>query len=203
MAKDKENKRSDELKAAEKAAKKAAKVAGAKAEAAAEAAREAAAEAKEAAQAAAQAAVKSGSSGAEEQTVTGEEIFEELGRIGSKVINVVGAAWSSDYRRNFETELRDGLSSFSSNVEVKVDGVRSDPNTQEKVDKAKEKAKDVAETVAEKLRENETAQDVASGMVSGLRFLSKQLDNLATELQKSEESKKASDDSQDIPINKG
>lgn len=217
---DKESKKSDALKAAEKEAEQAAQAAQEKAEAAAEAARDAAEKAKEAARAAEEAKRRTTST-ATEETVSGEEIFDELGKLGSKLAGVVGAAWASEQRHKFEADLREGLSSIANNVEGAFDNVRSDPNTQERVDMARDKAKDVAETVAEKVRGNDKAQDVASGLVSGLRFLSKQLDNLASELQQPDEDnasgndesgsdasgKDASDggsgsDEQDIPIKK-
>lgn len=195
------NLENEAVKAAEEAARLAAEAAEAKAEAARMAADAAREKAKAAADAAKEAAFETENPRmAEAPTV--DEVFDEFRKVGSQIMDAVGAAWDSDERRKFQEDLKAGFSSIASNVEVKVDSLRSDPEMQDRVEQAKSKARDVADNVSEKMRDNETAQEVASSVVTGLRFLSKQLDNLATELQNSGgDSDAAKSETQNISIN--
>ncbi len=145
-----------------------------------------------------------GSTSSEQAT---QNLVEELNRLGSKFAEVVQVAWESDQRKKIEHDLRTGISSLATTLEEGLKKVSESPQTKDLFDKAE----DVAETVAERVQKSQFAQDVADGLVKGLRTLTEQVDKLASELQsqkqqaapKSSGETPASDQAQDIPINKG
>lgn len=132
---------------------------------------------------------------------SGQELIDELGRLGNKLAEVVRAAWASDERKRIEADLRTGLNTLANNLEHGVRKVGEQEQTKEFVRKAEE----VAENVGEKVRNSQTTYDIAGALAGGLRVLADQVEKLAAELQRKRTdvpptTPPAADDSQDIPI---
>lgn len=137
-----------------------------------------------------------------------QDLLTEVMRLSNSFIEVVKVAWNSDQRRQLESDLKSGLNSLVNNLEAGFKEVSKSEQTKEMLNKAE----DVVGTVAEKVRQNKVAQEIGAGLVQGLRSLSEQIDQLATELQSKNASQGASgtaqkpasgDQGQDIPIDKG
>jgi len=109
----------------------------------------------------------------------GQNLVEELNRLGSKFVEVVQVAWESDQRKKIEQDLKSGLTSLANSLEEGLKKVGESPQTKEFLNKAE----DVAETVTERVQKSQLAQDLADGLVKGLRSLTEQIDKVATELQ--------------------
>lgn len=146
----------------------------------------------------------SGSTNSQSHTgnaTSGQELVDELGRLGNKLAEVVRAAWASDERKRIEADLRTGLNTLANNLEQGVRKVGEQEQTKEFVRKAEE----VAENVGEKVRNSQTTYDIAGALAGGLRVLADQVEKLAAELQRKRAetpptTPPANDDSQDIPI---
>ena len=139
----------------------------------------------------------------------GENLVEELNRLGNKFAEVVQVAWHSDQRKKIEQDLRTGLSSLAANLEEGVKQVAKNEQTKEFLNKAE----DVAGTVAEKVQKSKFAQELADNLISGLRSLTEEIDKFATDLQSKNKStnppsasnsnaQSDAEQSQDIPIDR-
>ncbi|MCC6972321.1 MAG: hypothetical protein IT434_19065 [Phycisphaerales bacterium] len=140
-------------------------------------------------------------SGATGHTPGGQELIDELGRLGNKMAEVIRTAWASDERKRMEQDLRTGLNTLANNLEQGVRKMGEHEQTKEFV----RKAEDVAENVGEKVRNSQTTYDIAGALAGGLRVLADQVEKLAAELQRKRAETPttpptANDDSQDIPI---
>ena len=135
---------------------------------------------------------------------TGDQLVDELGRLGRKFVQVVETAWNSDQRRQIQEELRTGLNSVAESLESGIHEVSEKEQTKEVIGKAG----DVADDVVEKVRGNEFANELASGLTMGLHTLGDQLDKIANDIRTSRHASTeddgaasaASRESQDIPI---
>ena len=133
----------------------------------------------------------------------GQELIDELTRLGQKFVEVVEVAWNSEQRKKIEEDLRTGLVTVAGSLE---EGFIRVSNTKE----AKEVV-DAAEDVAEKVRSSKIAAELSGALAQGLRTLSEQMDKLSEEIkQKSTTGKSgstpgstaSSNESQDIPISR-
>lgn len=136
---------------------------------------------------------------------TGQNLVEELSRLGNKFAEVVQIAWKSDQRKKIEQDLRSGLSSLAANLEEGVKQVADSEQTKELLNKAE----DVAGTVAEKVQKSKFAQELADNLINGLRSLTEEIDKIAVDLQNKNTSANTpptagnpADQAQDIPIDK-
>jgi uncharacterized protein with von Willebrand factor type A (vWA) domain len=133
------------------------------------------------------------------------DLRAEIQRLSASFLEVMRVAWQSDQRKQLERDLKTGLNSVAANLE---DGFKKVSESQE----AKEflnRAEDVADSVAEKVRKSEVAQDLGEGLLKGLRSLSEQIDHLATDLKRKEQTSASgatnqgdAGQAQDIPIDK-
>jgi len=135
----------------------------------------------------------------------GQNLVEELSRLGNKFAEVVQIAWKSDQRKKIEQDLRSGLSSLAANLEEGVKQVADSEQTKELLNKAE----DVAGTVAEKVQKSKFAQELADNLINGLRSLTEEIDKFAVDLQSKSKSANPpptaggpADQAQDIPIDK-
>jgi len=135
----------------------------------------------------------------------GENLVEELNRLGNKFAEVIQVAWQSEQRKKIEQDLRNGLSSLATNLEEGVKQVAESEQAKELLNKAE----DVAGTVAEHVQKSKFAQELADNLINGLRSLTEEIDKFAADLQSKHKSANppsaangGSDQSQDIPINK-
>jgi DNA polymerase III alpha subunit len=145
-------------------------------------------------------------SGATNQTKeeAGQELIDELTRLGQKFVEVVEVAWNSEQRKKIEEDLRTGLVTVANTLEDGFKRVSSSKEAQEAVRSA--------EDVAAKVRSSKVAVELTEALAQGLRTLSDQMDKLSEELkQKSATSKATGSDTstgssasaggtQDIPI---
>ncbi len=100
------------------------------------------------------------------------DVTAELRNLGRQFVNTLNSAWNSEERQRFETEVREGMHSFASEIDKAIEEVRSAEAT--------EKVKTEASQVAEKVQASEVGQKALSGLASGLQWLSVELDSLAT-----------------------
>ncbi len=140
---------------------------------------------------------------------TGQNLVEELNRLGNKFAEVVQVAWKSEQRKKIEQDLRSGLSSLAANLEEGVKQVADSEQAKELLNKAE----DVAGTVAEKVQKSKFAQELADNLINGLRALTEEIDKFAADLQSKNKStntpptsssgaQSSADQAQDIPIDK-
>lgn len=127
---------------------------------------------------------------------SGQEVLDELGRLGSKLVDVVQAAWTSEERKRIEADLKSGLSAVATSLEEGFEKVRANEQTKELLDKAE----DVAESLGEKVSQSKVARDLADGLLKGLRSLSVQIDKVADDLQKKQADEATKESAQDIPV---
>jgi hypothetical protein len=135
----------------------------------------------------------------------GQELMDELNRLGGKFVEVVEVAWNSDQRRRIEDDLRKGLQSLAVSLEDGLRHLGESKQTQEFVDTAEE----VAESVTAKVRSSKIANELAAALAVGLRSLSERMDRLAKDMQAKSGGQGAPgagdkpDETQDIPIDRG
>jgi hypothetical protein len=150
-----------------------------------------------------QPAGESGSQGP--KASSGQELMDELNRLGNKFVEVVDAAWNSDQRRRVEDDLRKGLESLATSLEDGIKQVGESKQAREFMDSAE----DVAESVTAKVRASKVASELADALASGLRALSESMDRLAKDMKAKDASSPAAPPSsstaetpQDIPIDR-
>lgn len=147
-----------------------------------------------------------GEPGAQEaQSRSGQELMDELNRLGNKFVEVVDVAWNSEQRRRIEDDLRKGLESLATSLEEGIKQVGESKQAREFLDTAE----DVAESVSAKVRSSKVANELAENLAHGLRALSEQMDRLAQDMKSKGEgtsttppSSGETDTPQDIPIDR-
>ncbi len=143
------------------------------------------------------------------QSRSGQELMDELNRLGTKFVEVVDVAWNSEQRRRIEDDLRKGLESLATSLEDGIKKVGESKQAREFIDTAE----DVAESVSAKMRTNKVANDLADALAGGLRALSESLDRLAKDMRAKSEGETTPPQTpppaaeagapQDIPIDRG
>lgn len=128
----------------------------------------------------------------------GQELVDELTRLGQKFAEVVDVAWKSEQRHKIEEDLRTGLTSVATSLE---NGVKRAAGSKEAKDFF-----DTAEDVAERVRTHKVSVELADALSQALRKVSDKLDELARDMEKKKSDEAtapdAGDDAQDIPITK-
>lgn len=144
-----------------------------------------------------------GGSSATGERATEQELVEELGNLARQVRDLVQAAWRSEQRQQIQEEVKRGINSIAANLEDGFQRASQSEQTQQSV----HKARDVAESMGERVRSSQTGQELADGLLRGLRSISRQLNNLADELEPVQKEPGAGDaaasdaqDAQDIPV---
>lgn len=136
---------------------------------------------------------------------SGDQLVEELGRLGRKLAEVLETAWNSDQRREIEQDLRKGLSRVAESLEAGLQTVSEKEETRRVLDKAET----AADNLGDKARRSEVANELAVGLTKGLHALGDQLDRLAQEMRasqpgpgqtRSQSTSEQAPNSQDIPI---
>ena len=126
----------------------------------------------------------------------GQELIDELTRLGQKFVEVVEVAWNSEQRKKIEDDLRTGLVTVANTLEDGFKRVSATKEAQEAVN--------AAEDVAEKVRSSKIAVELTGALAQGLRTLSEQMDKLSNEMKQKPDTSASSDsgasDTQDIPI---
>ncbi len=116
----------------------------------------------------------------------GVNISEELGKLGQQFAETLKSAWNSDERQKFETDVREGLHSFATEVDKVIANVKTNPTTEKVVNEASQAAKNV-ET-------SDVGQKTKAGLAQGLKWLSVELSSIAEKFSVAEE-KAPEDDS--------
>lgn len=139
----------------------------------------------------------------------GQNLVDELNRLGSKFAEVVQVAWESDERKRLEQDVKRGLSSLATNLEEGLKKVGESPQTKEFLNKAE----DAVTNVADQVQKSKIAQELGDNLLHGLRSLTEQIDKIASDLQTKNKSTTATpsatpsastqaDQAQDIPIDR-
>ena len=113
-----------------------------------------------------------------ETNTVGQDLLDELGNLGSRFSNLAQTAWQSDERKQLEQELRQGVESLAENLETGFRTVKESEQAQTILNKAEE----ATESINEYLRSNQVTQEFSNSLVQGLRSLSKQMDQWASDL---------------------
>jgi hypothetical protein len=136
---------------------------------------------------------------------TGQDLMDELTRLGNKFVQVVDVAWNSDQRRRIEDDLRKGLQSLATSLEDGLKKVGESDQTKEFIGTAEE----VAESVSSKVRSSKVANDLAVTLARGLHSLGDHMDRLAKDMQSKQppppsagDAGTGADSTQDIPISR-
>jgi replicative superfamily II helicase len=106
------------------------------------------------------------------------DLVDELSKLGRQFGETVNAAWNSEERRRFESEVKEGAQSFAKEVDKAFHEVREGS--------AAQKAKDEASDFRSKVQEAELGHKAQSSLAQGLRWMSVELENLAQQFTSSE-----------------
>lgn len=140
---------------------------------------------------------KSAAGSQEHASVSGQELMDELGRLGARFMDLAQAAWVSDERKQMEADLRKGLNSVVESLEEGFQRIRESEQTKESL----EKAKDVADDITERVSASQTAHELADGLMQGLRMLGKQLDKWTAEFSAEQTAGSTpAEEEQEIPV---
>lgn len=129
-----------------------------------------------------------------------QELMDELAGLASRLTDLGKSWWSSDQRKQLETDLRTGAESVVASLESSFKQVA-----------ASQEAKDLqvkAGEVTEKVAHSKVVNDLATALKGGLQSLSAQLDKAAQDLEakstaQSQPSEEPGDPgAKDIPIDK-
>ncbi len=101
------------------------------------------------------------------------DMAAEFKRLGRQFADTLETAFNSQEARRVESELRAGMKSFADEVERAFHGAKDSP--------AATRVKEEATAAKERVETGEMGRKVQEGMVSGLRWLSTELDKLATQ----------------------
>jgi len=101
------------------------------------------------------------------------DIDEEFKRLGSQFADTLEGIFNSEEARRMETEVRAGMKGFAEEVEKVFNEAKESP--------AAARMKEEATGVKERVETGDLGRKAQEGMVSGLRWLSTELDKLATQ----------------------
>lgn len=101
------------------------------------------------------------------------DIVEEFKRLGRQFADTLEGIFNSEEAKRVETELRAGMRSFADEVEKAFSQAKESP--------AAARMKEEAGHVKERVETGEIGRKTQEGVVSGLRWLSNELERLATQ----------------------
>lgn len=101
------------------------------------------------------------------------DIVEEFKRLGRQFADTLEGIFNSEEAKRVETEVRAGMKGFADEVEKAFNQAKESP--------AASRMKDEATAAKERVETGEFGRKAQEGMVSGLRWLSTELDKLATQ----------------------
>lgn len=99
------------------------------------------------------------------------DIVEELKHLGRQVAETLRTAWESEERQKVEAEIREGVKSFTDEIDKVIREVRESEKTKKLQEEAVEMSK--------KVEESELTHKARAGITQGLRWLSEELGKLA------------------------
>ena len=114
----------------------------------------------------------------EEETTSGgkqaePDLIAEMKNLGRQFADALRTAWNSQERQKIETEVREGLDVFVSELEKGFKELRDG--------QAAQKAKQEVSQVKEKVEGAELGRKAKVAMADGLRWLSEEFENLASQ----------------------
>lgn len=101
------------------------------------------------------------------------DIGEEFKRLGRQFADTLEGIFNSEEAKRMETEIRAGMKNFADEVEKAFGQAKESP--------AATRMKEEASGVKDRVESGEMARKAQEGVVSGLRWLSTELEKLATQ----------------------
>ncbi|MCL4868071.1 MAG: hypothetical protein KJ063_03805 [Anaerolineae bacterium] len=101
------------------------------------------------------------------------DLVEEMKKLGRQFAEAIRAAWNSQERQKIETDVREGLDVFVSELEKGFKELRDS--------QAAQKAKQEVSQVKEKVDAADLGRRTKSAVAEGLRWLGEEFSNLATQ----------------------
>ena len=99
------------------------------------------------------------------------DVADELGNLGRQFGETMRAAWNSDERRKFETELREGIHTFAQEIDKAFKDVASSEPAQ--------KARSEAAELKDKAVTGDVGQKTRDSLARSLRWFSEELGKVA------------------------
>lgn len=100
-------------------------------------------------------------------------IVDEFRNLGRQLGETLHTAWNSEERRQFESEMREGVQSFANELDKAFADLRES--------NAAQKARDEAAEIGSKIESGEIGQKAQSSVAQGLRWFSEELGKLANQ----------------------
>ena len=101
------------------------------------------------------------------------DIVDELRSLGRQFGETLHSAWDSEERHQFESEVREGVQSFTKEIDKAFADLRDS--------QAAQKAKEEAADIGSKVESGELGQKAQSSVAQGLRWFSEELGKLANQ----------------------
>jgi hypothetical protein len=121
-----------------------------------------------------------------------EDVSEALRDLGRQFAETIQAAWDSQERREFESEVREGVQDFAEEVSKVFREARES--------RAAKKVKEEAEEVKSRVDAGELPRKARSGLVEGLEWLSNELARLAEQFSPPQAESQETDEEVEIDI---
>jgi hypothetical protein len=106
------------------------------------------------------------------------DLVDELSKLGRQLGETMSAAWNSEERQRFEREVKEGVQSFTREVDKAFREVKETS--------AAQKMKEDASGIKSKVKEADLGQKTQSSIAQGLKWMSVELGNLADQFTASE-----------------
>ncbi|HSH03323.1 MAG TPA: hypothetical protein VLL52_12450 [Anaerolineae bacterium] len=104
-------------------------------------------------------------------SAAGQDIIDEMSNLGRQFAETVRNAWSSEERQKLETDIRNGINGFVTEVDKVFEEIKSSQVAQ--------RAKQEASTVRETVQTGDIGRKTRTTAATGLRWLSEELGRLA------------------------
>jgi hypothetical protein len=106
------------------------------------------------------------------------DLVDELSKLGRQFGETMSAAWNSEERQRFEREVKEGVKSFTREIDKAFHEVRET--------NAAQKMKEEASEFRSKVKDADLSQKTQSSIAQGLKWMSVELGNLADQFTGSE-----------------
>ena len=114
------------------------------------------------------------------------DVPDALRDLGRQFAETIQAAWNSQERKEFESEVREGVRRFGDEVNKVFAEAKESP--------AAKKVKEEATEVRTRVESGEVTRKARSGLVEGLQWLSQELARLAEQFSPPEKGPQAAED---------
>lgn len=117
-------------------------------------------------------------SGSAAPSGAGQQLLDELRRLGTTVAQAVSAALSSEQSVRLQKDLRTGLDDVANSLDSSIKSFAENPQTKEIVADTKVVAGQVSDTI----KSSKLANDLAGALAAALHTLNDELHKMATEM---------------------